>query len=106
INPADTNNSVRRFNRRVSNRVLVLVDGRSVYQDFLGGTFWPLLDVAVQDVSRIEVIRGPGSALYGANAFSGVVNIITKTGEDAAGARAFMQAGTRNTFVGGVSAGG
>jgi len=106
MDPSDTNISFRGFNRRVSNKVLVLVDGRSVYQDFLGGTFWPLLDVAVQDIARIEVIRGPGSALYGANAFAGVVNIITKIGDEVGGARAFMQAGSQNTFVGGVSAGG
>jgi iron complex outermembrane receptor protein len=106
MDPSDTNISFRGFNRRVSNKVLVLVDGRSVYQDFLGGTFWPLLDVAVQDIQRIEVIRGPGSALYGANAFAGVVNIITKIGDEAQGARAFMQGGSNNTFVGGVSAGG
>ena len=106
MNPSDTNISIRGFNRRVANKVLVLVDGRSVYQDFLGTTLWPLLDVAVQDIARIEVIRGPGSALYGANAFAGVVNIITKIGDEAAGARAFMQAGDHGTFQGGVSAGG
>ena len=106
MNPSDTNISIRGFNRRVSNKVLVLVDGRSVYQDFLGTTLWPLLDVAVQDISRIEVIRGPGSALYGANAFAGVVNIITKIGDDSSGARAFVQAGNHNTIEGGVSAGG
>jgi outer membrane receptor protein involved in Fe transport len=106
MNPSDTNLSFRGFNRRVSNKVLVLVDGRSVYQDFLGGTLWPLLDVAVQDIERIEVIRGPGSALYGANAFAGVVNIITKLGDQARGARAFFMGGDHNTFLGGVSAGG
>ena len=106
MNPSDTNISIRGFNRRIANKVLVLVDGRSVYQDFLGTTLWPLLDVAVQDISRIEVIRGPGSALYGANAFAGVVNIITKIGDDSSGARAFLQAGNHNTVEGGVSAGG
>ena len=106
MNPSDTNISIRGFNRRVANKVLVLVDGRSVYQDFLGATLWPLLDVAVQDISRIEVIRGPGSALYGANAFAGVVNIITKLGDEAGSARAFLQAGDHGTFQGGVSAGG
>src|SRR5207253_11426646 len=106
MDPSDTNISIRGFNRRVANKVLVLVDGRSMYQDFLGTTLWPLLDVAVQDIARIEVIRGPGSALYGANAFAGVVNIITKIGDEAAGARAFMQAGDHGTFQGGVSAGG
>jgi iron complex outermembrane receptor protein len=106
MNPSDTNISIRGFNRRVANKVLVLVDGRSVYQDFLGTTLWPLLDVAVQDIARIEVIRGPGSALYGANAFAGVVNIITKIGDDASGARAFLKAGNHGTFQGGVSTGG
>lgn len=106
MNPSDVNISMRGFNQRVANKVLVLVDGRSVYQDFLGDTLWPLLDVAITEVARIEVIRGPGSALYGSNAFAGVVNIITKSGEDAAGARAWLQAGNHNTFMGGVSAGG
>jgi iron complex outermembrane receptor protein len=106
MNPSDTNISIRGFNRRVANKVLVLVDGRSVYQDFLGTTLWPLLDVAVQDIARIEVIRGPGSALYGANAFAGVVNIITKIGDDASGARAFLKAGNHGTFQGAVSTGG
>ena len=106
MNPSDSNVSIRGFNRRVANKVLVLVDGRSVYQDFLGGTFWPLVDVAVPDIARIEVVRGPGSALYGANAFAGVVNIITRTGEEAAGVRAYAQAGNHNTFQGGVTMGG
>ena len=106
MNPSDTNISIRGFNRRVSNTVLVLVDGRSVYQESLGTTLWPLLDVSVQDISRIEIIRGPASALYGANAFAGVVNIITKIGDDAGGARAFVQAGNHSTVEGGVSAGG
>src|SRR5438874_2328077 len=106
MNPSDSNVSIRGFNRRIANKVLVLVDGRSVYQDFLGGTFWPLVDVAVPDIARIEVVRGPGSALYGANAFAGVVNIITRTGEEAAGVRAYAQAGNHNTFQGGVTMGG
>jgi len=105
MNASDSNISIRGFNRRVSNKVLVLVDGRSVYQDFLGDTLWPLLNVAVQDIARIEVIRGPGSALYGANAFNGVVNIITKTGDDLGGARAWFQGGDHNTLQGGISAG-
>jgi outer membrane receptor for ferrienterochelin and colicin len=106
MNPSDTNVSIRGFNRRVSNKVLVLVDGRSVYQDFLGATLWPLLDVAIQDIARIEVIRGPGSALYGANAFGGVVNIITKTGEEVNGARAFLMTGNHGTVQAAISAGG
>ena len=71
--------SIRGFNRELSNKVLVLIDGRSVYWDFIGTTFWSSLPIAMTDIERIEVIRGPGSAVYGANAMTGVVNIITKT---------------------------
>lgn len=70
--------SIRGLNRRFSNKVLVLVDGRSGSLDFLGGTFWELLPTSIEDIERIEVIRGPASALYGADAFTGVVNIITR----------------------------
>lgn len=83
--PADVNLSIRGFNQRLSNRLLVLVDGRSVYFDPLGTVFWHTLTIGVEDIERIEVIRGPASALYGANAFAGVVNIITRLpGEDTA----------------------
>jgi outer membrane receptor protein involved in Fe transport len=105
MNPSDTNISFRGFNRRLANKVLVLVDGRSVYEDFLGGTFWPLIDVSVPDIQRIEVIRGPGSALYGANAFAGVINIITKSGEGNTAVRLFGQGGTQNNALGGISVG-
>lgn len=70
--------SIRGFNQRLSNKILVLVDGRSVYVDLLGATLWQTLSIGVEDIQRIEVVRGPGSALYGADAFNGVINIITK----------------------------
>ncbi len=70
--------SIRGLNQRLSNKVLVLIDGRSVYLDFLGATFFEMLPLAVEDVERIEVIRGPASALYGADAFTGIVNLITR----------------------------
>jgi outer membrane receptor for ferrienterochelin and colicin len=70
--------SLRGFNQRLSNKVLVLIDGRSFYVDLLGSTIWATLPIGVEDIERIEVVRGPGSALYGADAFNGVVNIITK----------------------------
>jgi len=70
--------ALRGFNQRVSNKVLVLVDGRSVYLDFVGSTFFRTMSVGLQDIERIEVIRGPGATLYGASAFGGVVNIITR----------------------------
>lgn len=71
--------SIRGFNRELSNKVLVLVDGRSVYVDFLGTPLWGAIPVALEEIERIEIIRGPGSAIYGANAMTGVVNIITRT---------------------------
>ena len=75
---AQTEVSLRGFNQRLSNKVLVLINGRSVYVDLLGATFWATFPVGVEDIERIEVVRGPGSALYGADAFNGVINIITK----------------------------
>lgn len=70
--------SFRGFNQRVSNKVLVLIDGRPEYQDYLGLTLWPAIPIAPEEIERIEVIRGPGSAMYGSNAMLGVVNIITR----------------------------
>lgn len=78
LDGADYQVSVRGFNQRLSNKVLVLVDGRSVYLDFLGVTLWPFVFPALEEIERIEVIRGPGSALYGADAYTGVINIITR----------------------------
>ena len=78
VTGGQTEVSIRGFNQRLSNKVLVLVDGRSVYVDLLGATFWQALSIGVEDIDRIEVVRGPGSALYGADAFNGVVNILTK----------------------------
>ena len=83
---SQTEVSLRGFNQRLSNKVLVLVNGRSVYVDLLGATLWTTLSIGVEDIERIEVVRGPGSALYGADAFNGVINIITKTpGEGGSG---------------------
>ncbi|MFT3710472.1 MAG: TonB-dependent receptor [Archangium sp.] len=76
---ASANVSFRGFNQRIANKVLVLVDGRPEYQDFLGVTLYPVLPVGLEEIERVEVIRGPGSALYGANAMLGVVNIITRS---------------------------
>ena len=78
VSPGDYNIGIRGFNATLSNKVLLLVDGRSLYLDFVGASLWPLLSISASDVERIEVIRGPGAALYGANAFSGVINIITR----------------------------
>ncbi len=75
---SSSNLSIRGFNQRINNKVLVLIDGRPEYQDFLGVTLWPVLPVGLEEIERVEVIRGPAGALYGANAMLGVVNIITR----------------------------
>jgi iron complex outermembrane receptor protein len=88
ITGGDSNVSIRGFNGRLSNKVLVLVNGRTINNDILGATFWETISIDVDQVERIEVVRGPGSALYGADAFQGVVNIITiAPGEGRGGAR-------------------
>lgn len=69
--------SIRGFNSRFANKLLVLVDGRSVYTPFFSGVFWDAQDTLIQDIERIEVVRGPGGSLWGANAVNGVINIIT-----------------------------
>ncbi|HZO12294.1 MAG TPA: TonB-dependent receptor [Polyangiaceae bacterium] len=77
ITGGDANVSMRGLNSRFSNKLLVLINGRSVKNDILGNTFWESLSIDVDQIERIEVVRGPGSSLYGADAFAGVVNIIT-----------------------------
>jgi iron complex outermembrane receptor protein len=79
---SQTEVTMRGFNQVLSNKNLVLVNGRSVAFDLLGTTFWGTLPIGVEDIDRIEVVRGPGSALYGADAFNGVINIITKAPGD------------------------
>jgi iron complex outermembrane receptor protein len=69
--------SVRGFNGLRANKLLVLVDGRSVYNQIFSGVFWDSLDLMLDDIDRIEVIRGPGAAMWGANAVNGVINIVT-----------------------------
>lgn len=71
--------AIRGFQREINNKVLILVDGRSTYLDFLGTTFLDALPIELEEIERIEVIRGPGSAVYGANAVTGVINIISRT---------------------------
>ncbi len=78
LTPSDTQVSVRGFNQRLNNKLIWLIDGRSVNVDFIGATFVNLLPINTEDIERIEIIRGPASAVYGADAFTGVINIITK----------------------------
>lgn len=77
--------SARGFNSEFANKLLVLIDGRTVYSPAGGGVIWSSQDVILEDVDRIEVIRGPGAALWGANAVNGVINVITKSSRDTQG---------------------
>ena len=77
---------MRGFSFGLANKTLVLIDGRAVYDPLFAGTFWDVQDVVLEDVERIEVIRGPGPTLWGANAVNGVINVITKSAADTQGA--------------------
>lgn len=81
----DFNVNARGFNSSLTRRVLVLVDGRDPSIAFLGSQEWGAMALALDDYSRIEMVRGPGSALYGANAFSGVLSITSKTARESIG---------------------
>jgi iron complex outermembrane receptor protein len=86
--------SIRGFNSQFSNKLLVLIDGRSVYNLSFSGVFWDLQDVIVADIDRIEVIRGPGGAVWGANAVNGVINIITRPASETQGFAVDASVGT------------
>ena len=77
--------SARGLNARFSNDLLVLLDGRPVYTETFGGVYWDVLDLPLKDIARIEVIRGPGGSVWGANAVNGVINIISKSASDTHG---------------------
>jgi iron complex outermembrane receptor protein len=82
-----------------SNKLLVLIDGRSVYTPLFSGVYWDTQDVPLDDIDRIEVISGPGSALWGANAVNGVINIITRKAAETQGGLVEAEAGNRNRGV-------
>jgi len=98
--------TARGFNNTVADKMLVLIDGRSVYTPLFAGVFWDVQQVFLADVERIEVIRGPGAALWGANAVNGVINVITKDAADTQGGLAEAGAGAALPGFGGVRYGG
>lgn len=92
--------TVRGFaNSGLGNKLLVLMDGREVYDQLFSGVYWDVQDTALEDIERIEVIRGPGATLWGANAVNGVINIITKNAKDTQGALISAVAGNQDRAI-------
>jgi iron complex outermembrane receptor protein len=87
--------SARGFNNSVGNKLLVLIDGRTVYTPLFSGVFWDAQDVMLEDVERIEVISGPGATLWGTNAVNGVINVTTRPASATQGALASLGGGNR-----------
>ncbi|MDA0338051.1 MAG: TonB-dependent receptor, partial [bacterium] len=98
--------TARGFNDLFANKLLVLVDGRSVYTPLFSGVFWDMQALPMADIDRIEVVRGPGAALWGANAVNGIVNIITRSAASTRGVRLTVGAGSQERGLVEVSSGG
>ena len=96
----------RGFNGRFANKLLVLVDGRTVFSPINSGTYWDVQEMPLEDIERIEIIRGPGGTLWGANAVNGVINIISKKAKDTQGALLSYGGGTEDRALGVARYGG
>ena len=95
IDAADYAISARGFNSATANKLLVLIDGRSVYTPLFSGVFWDAQGIVLEDVERIEVVSGPGGTLWGTNAVNGVINVITRSAKDTQGTLVSAGAGNR-----------
>jgi len=98
--------SARGFNTALANKLLVMIDGRTVYTPLFSGVFWDYQDYFMEDVDRIEVISGPGGTLWGANAVNGIINIITRSAAQTQGLYAEGGGGTRPVGLTGARYGG
>jgi len=97
---------IRGEQSRFSKLLLVMIDGRTIYNPVFGGVFWDMHDLLFEDIERIEVIRGPGGTVWGANAVDGVINIITKKAGDTQGIYATVGGGNYDKLIDGVRVGG
>ena len=98
--------TARGFNAQFANKMLVLMDGRTLYTPLFSGVFWDTQDTVLGDIDRIEVIRGPGASVWGANAVNGVINITTKSARETQGGRLAAVVGTEDTGIGSLRYGG
>ena len=98
--------SARGFNNTTANKMLVLIDGRTVYTPLYAGVFWDVQDTLLEDIDRIEVISGPGATLWGANAVNGVINVTTRSAKDTKGLLLMGGGGTELRAFSGVRYGG
>ncbi|MBW1645878.1 MAG: TonB-dependent receptor [Deltaproteobacteria bacterium] len=98
--------SSRGFTSQFANKMLVMIDGRIVYAPLFSGVFWDVQDLMLADVDRIEVIRGPGGSLWGANAVNGIINIISKDSADSQGGLVSLEGGRRDRNAAAVRYGG
>src|SRR5260370_678165 len=94
------------FNAQYARKLLVLIDGRTVYSPLFSGVYWDVQDVRLEDIDRIEVIRGRGATVWGANAVNGVINIITKTAKETQGGLVTAGGGTHEPGFGVAQYGG
>jgi iron complex outermembrane receptor protein len=97
---------IRGFGAVIASKLLVLIDGRSVYTPLFAGVYWQVQATPLEDVERIEVIRGPGGTIWGANAVDGVINIITKSAKDTHGSMVSLGGGNVEQGTGGFRYGG